>query len=97
MGLQNRTKKLQKIAKLGRYAQTIVPYAQLKPTTRQIISGDSVALTLAESMNLPEVLASNEEVNRERQQTAAAQQQNQQNTQAETDAKLAQAQGDQGA
>ena len=89
VGIQNRIEKLEKVAKIGRFMQSFAPYAQAKPSSTQILSGDGAGISLAAAMDLPDVLASQDEINAERQKAAEQQRQNQLQQQQESAAKVA--------
>ena len=72
VGIQVAIDRHNKVNKLGRFIQTFAPYAQISPSARDIISGDNAGFLLAESMGLPEILASADEINTKRAAAADA-------------------------
>ena len=89
VGLLTKLEKLKAVKGFGRFMQTAAPYIQAKPSSAQIISGDGTLINLAYAMDLPQVLATEEQVNKEREEAAQRQQQEMGMKQDESGAKLA--------
>ena len=95
-GLTGKMEKFQKASALGYLAQGATPYVQIDPSASQRLNTDKAIEVLADSWDCVEVIATDEEVQAEREQMAqqqqAAQAQEAQMAEADVAAKQAQAQ-----
>ena len=92
VGLQNSLERCKRILGTGRFLQSAVPLIQARPSAAQMLSADRGLLSLAADMGVTHLIASEEEVNAERQAAAQQAQAQQAQSQQEADAKTMSAQ-----